>query len=412
MGIKHPTEIQVNCVPPILEGRDCIGCAKTGSGKTAAFALPILQKLCQDPYGIFAVVLTPTRELALQIADQFKVLGQPIGLKSCVVIGGMDMMKQAIALADRPHVVIATPGRLADHLKSTDTLTLHKIQFLVLDEADRLLDPSFGDDLAVIFDAVPQNRQTLLFSATLTDTMEELRKVSTAEPFCYEIKSEVATVSQLDQRYLLVPAHVRDCYLVYLLREQDDSKSIIVFTHTCKNCQVLASMFYKVELPCVALHSLMPQRQRLAALSKFKSGRVKILVATDVASRGLDIPEVELVVNSNVPASPKDYIHRVGRTARAGKGGMAVTLVTQYDVQRVRNIETTINTKLTELESKEKEVLVLLKAVLVARREAELRVRDSDILEKRKKNKRKKDILDGKDPDSTKKKKKKTKRTT
>ncbi|XP_031557793.1 probable ATP-dependent RNA helicase DDX49 isoform X2 [Actinia tenebrosa] len=406
MGIKKPTEIQINCVPPIIAGRDCIGCAKTGSGKTAAFALPILQKLCEDPYGIFAVVLTPTRELALQIADQFKVLGQPIGLKSCVIIGGMDMMKQAIDLAQKPHVVIATPGRLADHLKSTDTLDIGKIQFLVLDEADRLLDPSFGDDLGVIFDKVPKKRQTLLFSATLTDTMEELKKISTAEPFCYEVKSDVATVAELDQRYQLVPANVRDCYLVHLLREQDEQKSIIVFTHTCKNCQVLASLFRKVDLPCVALHSLMSQAQRLSALSKFKSGLVKILVATDVASRGLDIPAVELVVNSNVPASPKDYIHRVGRTARAGKGGMAVTLVTQYDVERVKAIEAVINTKLTELKTSEKEVLTLLKGVLVARREAELKVRDSDILEKRKVNKRKKDLLDGKDPDAKQKKKK------
>lgn len=165
-------------------------------------------------------------------------------------------------------------------------------------------------------------------------------------------------------------------------------------------------MLHKTDLPCVALHSLMSQAQRLSALSKFKSGHVKILVATDVASRGLDIPAVELVINSNVPASPKDYIHRVGRTARAGKGGMSVTLVTQYDVERVKAIEAVINTKLTELKTSEKEVLSLLKGVLVARREAELRVRDSDILEKRKVNKRKKDLLDGKDPDAKPKKKK------
>lgn len=221
------------------------------------------------------------------------------------------------------------------------------------------------------------------------------------------MSSRIATVAQLDQRYLLVPAHVRDCYLVYLLREQDENKSTIVFTHTCKNCQVIASLLYKVELSCVALHSLMSQKERLAALSKFKSGVVKILVATDVASRGLDIPEVELVVNSNVPASPKDYIHRVGRTARAGRGGMAVTMVTQYDIERVKKIEATINAKLTELESNEKEVLTLLKGVLVARREAELRVRDSGILEKRKRNQRKKDILEGKDPSDSKKKRRK-----
>lgn len=399
VGIKSPTEIQQKCIPPILEGRDCIGCAKTGSGKTAAFALPILQKLCEDPYGIFAVILTPTRELAYQICDQFRVLGKPIGLKEAVIIGGLDMMKQALALAKKPHVVIATPGRLADHLKSTDTVHLKRIKFLVLDEADRLLDPSFGDDLQVIFDNVPSERQTLLFSATLTDTLQELRELSPNEPFYHEVKSDIATVAELDQKYILTPASVRDSYLVYILRENAENKSVIIFTHTCKNCQTLANMLWKCDLPCVALHSLKSQGERLAGLATFKSGLVKILVATDVASRGLDIPQVELVINSNVPASPKDYIHRVGRTARAGRGGMAITLMTQYDVDRVKQIEATINTKLVEFKTNENEVLPLLRAVMVARREAQLKVQSSAVLEKRMINKRKKMLLEGKDPD-------------
>ena len=210
----------------------------------------------------------------------------------------------------------------------------------------------------------------------------------------------MATVAKLNQQYILVPANVRDCYLIYVLRECAENKSVIVFTHTCRNCQVLATMFRKCELPCVALHSLMSQSSRLAALAKFKTGIVKILVATDVASRGLDIPEVELVINSNVPASPKDYIHRVGRTARAGRGGMALTLMTQYDIERVRRVEDHINTKLTEFEISENKVLSLLKGVLVARRESELRVRDSRIVEKRMIHKRKKLILEGQNPDS------------
>lgn len=209
----------------------------------------------------------------------------------------------------------------------------------------------------------------------------------------------IATVTELDQKYILTPASVRDCYLIHVLREHSENKSVIVFTHTCKNCQTLANMLWKCELPCVALHSLKSQGERLAGLATFKSGIVKILVATDVASRGLDIPQVELVINSNVPASPKDYIHRVGRTARAGRGGMALTLVTQYDVERIKQIEATINTKLVEFDTNENEVLPLLKAVMVARREAELRVRGSAVLEKRMINKRKKLLLEGKDPD-------------
>ena len=210
----------------------------------------------------------------------------------------------------------------------------------------------------------------------------------------------IATVAELDQKYILTPASVRDSYLVYILREHAENKSVIIFTHTCKNCQTLANMLWKCDLPCVALHSLKSQGERLAGLATFKSGLVKILVATDVASRGLDIPQVELVINSNVPASPKDYIHRVGRTARAGRGGMAITLVTQYDVDRVKQIEATINTKLVEFETNENEVLPLLRAVMVARREAQLKVRSSAVLEKRMINKRKKMLLEGKDPDA------------
>ena len=209
----------------------------------------------------------------------------------------------------------------------------------------------------------------------------------------------IATVAELDQKYILTPASVRDSYLVYILREHAENKSVIIFTHTCKNCQTLANMLWKCDLPCVALHSLKSQGERLAGLATFKSGLVKILVATDVASRGLDIPQVELVINSNVPASPKDYIHRVGRTARAGRGGMAITLVTQYDVDRVKQIEATVNTKLVEFETNENEVLPLLRAVMVARREAQLKVRSSAVLEKRMINKRKKMLLEGKDPD-------------
>ena len=209
----------------------------------------------------------------------------------------------------------------------------------------------------------------------------------------------IATVAELDQKYILTPASVRDSYLVYILREHAENKSVIIFTHTCKNCQTVANMLWKCDLPCVALHSLKSQGERLAGLATFKSGLVKILVATDVASRGLDIPQVELVINSNVPAAPKDYIHRVGRTARAGRGGMAITLMTQYDVDRVKQIEATINTKLVEFETNETEVLPLLRAVMVARREAQLKVRSSAVLEKRMINKRKKMLLEGKDPD-------------
>jgi ATP-dependent RNA helicase DDX49/DBP8 len=373
VGFKAPTDIQYHCIPPILEGRDCLGCSKTGSGKTAAFALPILQRLSEDPFGIFAVVLTPTRELAFQIGEQFRAFGKPVNLRDVVVVGGMDMMKQSLALAQHPHVVIATPGRLADHIKSTDTFSLKKIKFIVLDEADRLLEPSFQDDLSVIFDVLPQQRQTLLFSATLTESLENLKKLTT-KPFFWESKDETATVEMLDQRYILIPHQVKDSYLIKLLNilHNEEEKTAIFFTHSCRDCQIYSMLFKHLEFPCVALHSLMSQSERLAALAKFKSNKVKILVATDVASRGLDIPAVEVVVNVNVPAAPKDYLHRVGRTARAGRGGLSVTMVTQYDVLRLKNIESYTKVTMGEYPIAESDVLKILNPVSVARRQMDL----------------------------------------
>ncbi|XP_005279030.2 probable ATP-dependent RNA helicase DDX49 [Chrysemys picta bellii] len=405
LGIGRPTPVQAACIPPILQGRDCMGCAKTGSGKTAAFVLPVLQKLSEDPYGIFCLVLTPTRELAYQIAEQFRVLGKPLGLKDCIIVGGMDMVAQALELSRKPHVVIATPGRLADHLRSSNTFSLRKIKFLVLDEADRLLEQGctdFTKDLEVILGAVPATRQTLLFSATLTDTLNELKSLAMNKPFFWESQAEVRTVDELVQRYLLVPEKVKDAYLVHLIQtfqDEHEDWSIIIFTSTCKNCQILNMMLKKFNFPSVALHSMMKQKQRFAALAKFKSSVFKILIATDVAARGLDIPTVQVVINHNTPGLPKIYIHRVGRTARAGRHGLAITLVTQYDIHLVHAIEEQIKTKLQEFSVEERAVLSILTQVNVARRECEIKLEATDFDEKKEINKRKQMILEGKDPD-------------
>ncbi|XP_036442749.1 probable ATP-dependent RNA helicase DDX49 [Colossoma macropomum] len=405
MGITRPTPVQENCVPAILEGRDCMGCAKTGSGKTAAFVLPVLQKLSEDPYGIFCLVLTPTRELAYQIAEQFRVLGKPLGLKDCIIVGGMDMVTQGLELSKKPHIVVATPGRLADHIRSCDTFNMKRIKFLILDEADRLLEQGctdFTKDLEVILSVVPAKRQTLLFSATLTDTLQELKNIAMNEPFFWENKSEVRTVEELDQRYILTPEKVKDAYLVHLIQKfQDEHEdwSIMIFTNTCKNCQILTMMLREFKFPTISLHSMMKQRQRFANLAKFKSNVFKILIATDVAARGLDIPTVQVVINHNTPGLPKIYIHRVGRTARAGRNGVSITLVTQYDIHLVNTIEEKIQTKLKEYPVEEKEVLKILTQVNVMRRQCEIKLESTDFGEKNEINKKKQMILEGKDPD-------------
>ncbi|XP_001606554.1 probable ATP-dependent RNA helicase DDX49 [Nasonia vitripennis] len=404
IGVKKPTPIQQNCIPAILSGKDCIGCAKTGSGKTLAFALPILQKLSEDPYGIFALVLTPTRELAFQIGDQFAAIGKTINLKKCTIVGGMDMVVQGQELARHPHIVVATPGRLADHLESCNTFSLARIKFLVLDEADRLLGGHFDEQLSVIFKALPKNRQSLLFSATITDALDKVKQVSTKEWFIWESTDDsgVATVKELDQRYVLCPKDVRDAFLVEVIRTfraDNENGSIMIFTDTCKNCQLLSMTLNEVGFDNVALHAMIKQKERLSALSKFKSNHTKILIATDVAARGLDIPIVALVINHNIPNIPKEYIHRVGRTARAGRGGMAVSLVTPYDINLLHAIEETIGTKLTEFKVEDKEIVNIFTQISVTKREAEIKLDETDFYEKKMINKRKKLILEGKDPD-------------
>ncbi|CAH1173797.1 unnamed protein product [Phaedon cochleariae] len=404
IGVKSPTPIQVNCIPEILEGKDCIGAAKTGSGKTLAFALPVIQKLCEDPYGIFALILTPTRELAYQIADQFAVIGKPMNLRHCVIVGGMDMVEQGIQLSKHPHIVVATPGRLADHLDSCKTFSLSRIKFLILDEADRLLGGHFDDQIKTIFKNLPKTRQNLYFSATLTDTLEKLKQLSSKDVFYYQAPSisDVITVEQLEQFYVLCPKDVKDAYLVEVIRQfrsSNEHGNIMIFTDSCKNCQILSMTLNEVGFENVALHAMIPQQQRLGALSRFKSNIVKMLIATDVASRGLDIPTVALVINHAVPKVPKEYVHRVGRTARAGRLGKAITLITPYDIKQLQAIEHHIKMKLKEFKIDDSEVGKIFTQVSVTKSEAYLRLDEKDFFEKMMINKKKKWILEGLDPE-------------
>jgi ATP-dependent RNA helicase DDX49/DBP8 len=334
MGIRIPTEVQRKCIGPILAGQDVIGQAKTGSGKTAAFALPILEKLSDDPYGVFAIVLTPSRELAFQIAEQFSAFSASSGFTITCVTGGMDMMRQSVALRARPMIVIATPGRLADHIRSSDVAaTLGSLRFLVLDEADRLLEPGFAADMETVLGTLPvEGRQTLLFSATMTRSIAALQGLSDRPVFSFESASDAAfeVVEQLQQYYVFCPLAVKDCYLLSVLRsilseedtglanqadddvdqEEDQDgrkrkqrkrleaasasktdkrkpadaadsevgagkkpkKTCIVFVSTCANCQLLSEMLQELGVSCVALHSKINQARRLASLGKFKAG--------------------------------------------------------------------------------------------------------------------------------------------
>ncbi|KAG5639005.1 hypothetical protein H0H81_007913 [Sphagnurus paluster] len=435
MSIRTPTEVQAACIPPLLAGRDCIGNAKTGSGKTIAFALPILQKLSVDPYGIFALVLTPTRELAFQISEQFAVLGASLNIRTAVVVGGMDMMAQALELGNRPHVVIATPGRIVDHLRSSSgEWDLSRVKFLVLDEADRLLTPTFAEELGHLFKVLPQNRQTCLFTATLTPSIEALESApprpGKQKPFVHRMSESIETVSTLQQHYILVPSHVREPYLYHLLcnppesivhlrrappepkkgrqkgkgkgskkekkrsandedEEPEQPPPTIIFCARPKTAAYVTNLLKSLSIRSTALHSRLTQRERLSSLSLFRACVVPVLVSTDVGARGLDIEEVAMVVNWDMPSEPEEYTHRVGRTARAGRGGMAVSFVTERDEDRVLRIEeriselqgrrvkfyakTKVETKLTEMTLPESKVLEKLNKVSTAKRVARMR---------------------------------------
>lgn len=403
MKIYTPTAIQKACIPKVLKGHDCIGGAKTGSGKTIAFALPILTKWSEDPYGIYGLVLTPTRELALQIAEQFAALGATMNIKVCVIVGGDDIVKQALELQRRPHIVIATPGRLADHILNSgeDTICgLRRVKYLVLDEADRLLSNSFGSDLERCFGVLPkpENRQTLLFTATITDAVRSLKEKPVPEGKLPVFVNEVDTVeniaipSTLSIKYLFVPSYVKEAYLHNLLTLPEYEKTTtIIFVNRTHTAELLRRMLRKLDFRVASLHSEMPQSERVNSLHRFKANAARILIATDVASRGLDIPDVNLVVNYDIPADPDDFIHRVGRTARAGRKGDSISIVAEKDVNRILAIEERINKKMEKMEdvTDNKVIKKSLKETSVAKREAMMDMDKDNFGEKRKTNKMK-----------------------
>ncbi|KAK4323510.1 hypothetical protein Pmani_005822 [Petrolisthes manimaculis] len=411
LKIRQPTPIQYHCIQSALDGRDIIGAAKTGSGKTLAFVLPVLQKLSIDPYGIYALVLTPTRELAFQIADQFRGVGTPVSLRLTVIVGGLDRLAQGKELNKSPHVVVATPGRLADILETSPEITLKRIKFLVLDEADRLMDGRFDKQLSTIWTALPDKRQTLMFSATITDRLQRMRELAKSEVFVWQSSSsDQATVQQLDERYALVNPVVKDPTMIAVILQHIEKKPkslILVFTDTCKRTQILKMLLNALGVECVCLHSMITQKERLSSLARFKSSQVRVLIATDVASRGLDIPMVGLVINHVIPNLPKTYIHRVGRTARAGRSGQAITFVTPHEIKILLAVEAETRKKLTELKVEENMVKKIMKQVNVTRQEQEIKLDQTDFDERRNINKRKRLILEGRDPEEEERKKQK-----
>jgi ATP-dependent RNA helicase DeaD len=329
MGFKEPFPIQEKAIGPLLAGLNVIGQARTGTGKTAAFGLPLLQAVDTNKRLVQALVLAPTRELAVQITNEIRKLGAYTGVKLVTIYGGQSINVQIDTLERGVHAVVGTPGRIIDHIKR-GTLNLDSVKFLVLDEADSMLDMGFIDDVEFILDSIPESRQIALFSATMPRRIIDLSNKYMRNPERILIDSDEPSVDELDQYYLAVEPEEKLQTLVDLLSKERPA-STIIFCRTKHGAHRLARDLTRWRLNAVPIHGDLSQNQRDHSMHVFRSGSADVLVATDVASRGIDIPQVECIVNYDVPQDALIYFHRVGRTARAGKPGKSYTFVSSED---------------------------------------------------------------------------------
>ncbi|MCX6746529.1 MAG: DEAD/DEAH box helicase [Candidatus Pacearchaeota archaeon] len=332
MGFKKPTEIQEKTIPLALAGRDIVGQSATGSGKTLAFASPMIENLQQKNY-VQALVLTPTRELAEQVANSIKSFSSK-SLKILAVYGGVDINTQ-IRKLHNAEIIVGTPGRIIDHLKR-GTLSLNKIKILVLDECDRMFDMGFHDDVEFIIHNCPIKRQTMLFSATVSQDIDCFIEKYTNNAIAVSVNSYVED-SKLKQIYYDVPDHLKFSLLVHLLKKEN-SKSAMVFCNTRRNADFIAENLNNLNINAIAIHGGLEQRKRIRIIEDFHKNRINILICTDVAARGLDIKGVSQIYNYDLPKDSKDYIHRIGRTARAGEEGEAISLLASRDYENFRRI--------------------------------------------------------------------------
>jgi superfamily II DNA/RNA helicase len=352
MGYESMTPIQAQAIPVVLAGRDVMGAAQTGTGKTAAFSLPLLQRLLKHEnastsparHPVRALVLLPTRELADQVAQQVKLYSRYTNLRSTVVFGGMDMKPQTAELKRGVEVLVATPGRLLDHIEAKNAV-LNQVEYVVLDEADRMLDIGFLPDLQRILSYLPKQRTTLLFSATFSPEIKRLAASYLQEPVTIEVSRPNTTASTVEQHFYSVVDDDKRRAVKQIVRQRGITQAF-VFVNSKLGCARLARSLEREGLKTTALHGDKSQDERLKALDAFKKGEVDLLVATDVAARGLDIKDVPAVFNFDVPFNAEDYIHRIGRTGRAGASGLAVTLVSPSDNRLMADVEKLLKRKI------------------------------------------------------------------
>lgn len=347
MGFEEPTPIQSQAIPTLLSGRDLVGQAQTGTGKTAAFGIPLLENIKTSAGAIFGIVLAPTRELAIQVAEELNKLGQFSNIRTLPIYGGQDIQRQIKALQRKPQIIVATPGRLMDHMDRR-TIKLTDIKMVVLDEADEMLNMGFIEDIEKILSATPASRQTLLFSATMPRQIQSLAQRFLKDPALISVKSKEVTVPLIEQYYMELQDRQKFDVLCRLLDIQSPELAI-VFGRTKRRVDELAEALKKRGYSSEGIHGDLTQAKRDAVIRQFREGTIEILVATDVAARGLDVSGVTHVYNFDIPQDPESYVHRVGRTGRAGQTGLAMTFVIPRELEHLRSIERLTKRKIVRL---------------------------------------------------------------
>ncbi len=387
LSYKEPTIVQKYIIPQILNDKSVIAVSKTGTGKTASFCLPILSELSKDPYGLYSIILEPTRELVLQVEEKLKLFSTGFNLRMCSIIGGEDYTTQLKGLDKIPHIIIATPGRLVTFLENNSIKLIQNLKYFVLDEFDQLLNDTIKPDVDKIITFLPENRKTLFFSATIAQSINELKKYlgknDKNEIFYYNNNENTNTNNTIeidqkeeqndnkkddnkestnskiiknkinedvDLKYILVPQKLKEHYLLYLLRNKYRDTNCLVFVNHVKQCDFLYNLCKLFELKVSHLHSKMTQRNRREDLQKFKGSISTVLISTDLASRGLDIRQCDLVINFDMPITSQTFIHRAGRTGRIGNKGLCISFVSQHDIELLNGIESDLDADFEEIE--------------------------------------------------------------
>ena len=379
LSYKNPTIVQKYIIPEILNDKSVIAISKTGTGKTASFCLPILSELSKDPYGLYSIILEPTRELVIQVEEKLKLFSTGFNLRMCSIIGGEDYTTQLKELDKIPHIIIATPGRLVTFLENNYIKLVQNLKYFVLDEFDQLLNDTIRPDIEKIIKFLPEDRKTLFFSATIVQTKNELKKYlgknDTGDLYYYNNNEDINDEKEIkddeeqknnnnsipmkiknkinedvDLKYILVPQKLKEHYLLYLLRNKYKETSCLIFVNHVKQCDFLYNLCKLFELKVSHLHSKMTQRNRREDLQKFKGSISKFLISTDLASRGLDIKQCDLVINFDMPHTSQTFIHRAGRTGRIGNKGLCISFVSQHDIELLNGIESELDADFKEIE--------------------------------------------------------------